>query len=557
MSDFLDRFRQKNRHNKKDNDQGFRHSIRHDHWDMADWDACVREQKDVNVADEQLKKFTPTHHEAMGDMFFTLLKADPTLRSEQDMRPSFMVNHAVFKEVDKLKETERLRTYTVGDEVATGVGVVTAEPELEILFDKLKDQKELAQQIEEMLQEQQGLQDQSDDIDKLMEDMMKPSDDLQNQKDDLQDQIDDLQDQIDQATQDLQQQLNGQQQMIRQHLKDAMNQAADQAESMDNMSLAWGLEPGALTRMPAAKRIELAKRVNTEKFKKLAELIGPMQRLAMSEQQRKTNFSKDEVYDIEFGNDLSHILPAELLGLAWDEEEENVDPELAELLELNELNFFHRFMDEKLLQFKLQGIEKVAKGGIIACEDGSGSMGGNREVWAKAVCLALLHIARIQKRDFYGIHFGSSHEIATYDFNTRNGSVERIIKGGEPTHMDQIDGVIDFAELFWNGGTDFVTPLSHAVDKLQRQYDAEIAEGRAGAIKGDIVFITDGQCGVSQEWLDNFKEKQKELDFKVYGILIDPYGGGGEPLNTICDGRVWTISELMNGNDIADIFRKV
>jgi uncharacterized protein with von Willebrand factor type A (vWA) domain len=545
---FLDKFNHKNDNRPQADAKGFRHTVENDRWDAEDWNACLHEMKDVSVADDALRKVTPTGHEAMGDTFFALVKADPTQRKQSDVRPSYAVNHAVMKEAMGLKEYQELRTYSVGDEVATGLAVVSMEPELEVLFDKLKDQQKLAQQIEEMLQQQQGLEDQSDEIDKLMEDMVGDPD-LEQQKQDLDDQIQDLQDQIDGASQDLQDQLNQQGPAIRQSMQSAMKDAVEQAENMDNLSLSWGLEPGALTRMPAQKRIELAKRVNTEKFKKLAELIGPMQRLAMSEQQRKTNFSKDEVYDIEFGNDLSHILPVELLGLAFDEDEE--DEELRELLELQELNFFQRFMNEKLLQFKLQGIEKVAKGSIIFCEDGSGSMGGNNEVWAKAVGLALLHIARMQKRDFYGVHFGSKPEIATFDFDIKGASVLRQIQKQPAETLEYIDGVVEFAEFFWNGGTDFMTPLSHALDKLRAQFEEN------GAVKGDIVFVTDGLCNVDATWLDEFKAEQARLDFKVYGILIGGYGPDGEPLKTICDGRVFTIKELMSGKDVADLFRGI
>ena len=85
--------------------------------------------------------------------------------------------------------------------------------------------------------------------------------------------------------------------------------------------------------------------------------------------------------------------------------------------------------------------------------DNSGSMSGEPEVWAKAVGLATAAIAREQKRSFYGIHFGSAYEMETFDF-----------RDWDKVTVDQI---IDYAEFFFGGGTDFMAPLSHALKLLQ------------------------------------------------------------------------------------------
>ena len=110
-----------------------------------------------------------------------------------------------------------------------------------------------------------------------------------------------------------------------------------------------------------------------------------------------------------------------------------------------------------------------------------------------------------------------------------------------------MDSVIHFAEFFLGGGTEFTTPLSLALDKLNRQFEER------GEVKGDIVFITDGECGVPQDWLDNFQEMKAKLGFRVWGIMI---GGNerSERFYTICDGRTYTVKDFSTGSDIRSIF---
>ena len=64
---------------------------------------------------------------------------------------------------------------------------------------------------------------------------------------------------------------------------------------------------------------------------------------------------------------------------------------------------------------------------------------------------------------------------------------------------------------FPGGGTDFQKPLSAALDCLRR----------ASAHRGDIVFITDGECRVDPEWLRDFKREKDKLGFSLFSVLID------------------------------------
>jgi uncharacterized protein with von Willebrand factor type A (vWA) domain len=111
--------------------------------------------------------------------------------------------------------------------------------------------------------------------------------------------------------------------------------------------------------------------------------------------------------------------------------------------------------------------------------------------------------------------------------------------------------IIDYAEFFFGGGTDFMAPLSRALQLLQEE------EKEKGFVEGDIVFATDGMCYVRDDWLEKFKAEQERLQFTVWGILIGGHSRKSEPLWTICDGKVFTIQDLLTGEEIREMFREL
>ena len=72
--------------------------------------------------------------------------------------------------------------------------------------------------------------------------------------------------------------------------------------------------------------------------------------------------------------------------------------------------------------------------------------------------------------------------------------------------------MIDLAEYFEGGGTNFETPLSAAQQKISTSNEYK---------KADIVMITDGESVVTDEWLKSFMLWKKDNDIKVYSVLVD------------------------------------
>jgi len=86
------------------------------------------------------------------------------------------------------------------------------------------------------------------------------------------------------------------------------------------------------------------------------------------------------------------------------------------------------------------------------------------------------------------------------------------------------------AEIFLGGGTNFETPMSEALRLMQEE----------GFENADVVFITDGQCTLSNEYLEQLRAEQAARRFTVTGILLDK----GKP------GRTFSLKEFCQ-----DIYR--
>lgn len=446
----------------------------------------------------------PTWEDLVQDEFLGMYKANPKVRHEKEMKPTHKINHAALKRAMETREWDELLTYTQLDEWASTMAAVDFGLRLRELFDEQKELMEIQKGMDEA---DQAVQDALDMVEGMPE-----GDELEKALSDLREALQQYGDASEQVDQSIKKNGNKLRQMGRQ----AAKEAKDETEQSESLVDSFGTDPGALQRMDGSARMELAARIrNNRNLRELAEKVGRFVRLAMSEQAQKITHGIDEVHDIELGNDIHKVLPSELLSLA----DEDV-----------EILFLNKYANRELLQYQLRGVEKVSRGAIICMIDSSGSMGGSRDTWARAVGIALLHIAYKQKRDFHGIIFSSAHD--------------PLIEFNFPKGVAGPSDVLDFAEAGYHGGTDFETPVSRAVEVLRDQFNED------GAQKGDLVMITDGECMVSPEWLDRYHNAKEELAFRLYSCLI---GMNSATLQVMSDD-IYHITDFAQGGDVRDIF---
>src|SRR4029453_13365458 len=145
-------------------------------------------------------------------------------------------------------------------------------------------------------------------------------------------------------------------------------------------------------------------------------------------------------------------LPDELANLAIGEEGEDL--------------FLKRLLDEDLLAYSYKNPVKETQGPILIAVDGSGSMAGLKEIWAKALAIAAILQAKKEKRKSRGIIFGASEK--------------------ELFEID-VDRLEDLATASFHMGTNFGPPLKWAEDHFRDNPRA------------DFLFVTDGICNLENE----------------------------------------------------------
>jgi uncharacterized protein with von Willebrand factor type A (vWA) domain len=287
--------------------------------------------------------------------------------------------------------------------------------------------------------------------------------------------------------------------------------AARLAEDIDRVaqdSHDFSREFGQGGRMPASERLELGKRLaRNRRLGELARLVGRLKQEARALRRRTLDRGVAETYDIERGGDIGRLAPSELVALKH--------PALAR-------DFRRRMLEGELLQYRLRDDEQKGKGPMFVCIDVSSSMQGEKELWAKAVSLTLMDIARRQRRLFRAVLFASGAEtLKVLDLNR------------ERRYQPELPKVLEMAEYFPGGGTDFQAPLDAAVALIEERK----------LKRADIVIITDGECSVARDWLVELRRRKDDLQFSIYSVLVDLGSSETSTLAQFSD-RVTSVTRL-------------
>lgn len=287
--------------------------------------------------------------------------------------------------------------------------------------------------------------------------------------------------------------------------------AARLAEEIDRVtrdSHDFSREFGQGGRMAASERLELGKRLaRNRRIGELARLVGRLKQEARALRRRTLDRGVAETYDVERGGEVGRLIPSELVALGH--------PALAR-------DFRRRLLEGELLQYRLRADEQKGKGPMVVCIDVSSSMQGDKELWAKAVSLTLMDIARRQRRLFRAVLFAAGAEtLKVLDLNR------------ERRYQPELPKVLEMAEYFPGGGTDFQAPLDAAV--------ALIAQRKLK--RADIVIITDGECAVAPQWLAELRRSKAELKFSIFSVLVDLGSSATSTLAQFSD-RVTSVTRL-------------
>jgi len=290
----------------------------------------------------------------------------------------------------------------------------------------------------------------------------------------------------------------------------AVSAAKDKADEAQSVVLSWGDDPAQMDSTPENRELLEQVRQN-DMLLKIARYLGRLKEMLRQKRKNSFAFGRGEKYSLELGNDLKSVISSEFSLLA--------SPHTIPL-------FLRKHGKKNLKQYRRRERIYMGSGDIVACLDESYSTIGENAAWGKAVALALQDICKTDGRNFALVHFASADQYQT-----------DIFRPGKYTNAD----LMAAATLFLNGGTDFETPMKEAVRLMEHE----------GFHKADIVFITDGECEMPEDFVKALHKKKSELSFTVTGILMDKDSPGMEfSLKPFCN-EIYRTSEL-DGDKIAD-----
>lgn len=295
----------------------------------------------------------------------------------------------------------------------------------------------------------------------------------------------------------------------------ALQQGMDATLLMRSVQQCWGAGGDENFAHKAAHDRELLERVKSNTM--LLEITRQLGRMKETlSELRKNDYAhgRGEKYTITRGRDLKTLLSGELALLA--------SPATTPL-------FLRKYNAKGLLQYAKRERIRKGYGDIIVCLDESASTKGEAAEWGKALALAVQDICAREGRKFALIHFSGKEELRT----------DRFLPGQYTT-----DDLLSAAEHFFDGGTDFEAPVREAL----RLISEETFEN------ADILFITDGQCSISDELAEQLQDAIQDARCSVVGLLLDADSPGMEfGLEKFCE-KIMRASETGCDNGLLMTF---
>lgn len=473
-------------------------------------------------------KIYPAFEYMYQDIFLSLYKYKARLLPESDIHMSTRLNRKFAEcylntpEYIKLRQTCRMDQFNA----ALGTEIIGSKllKIVEEVMNKLKEQEESMKKMQELMKKEQEMDElieENEEMDELLQSLIQTGQGNSAQAQQLQQQIDQniaskqaiqqLANQIAEEMDDLIEEDDLANEITTRAGK-AFDEASMQVAETSELVDAWGLGEGEKSRVSYQNKKDAIERIRkSPKLKHLTDLIGRFKESAITEQKKKTKHGAVEISSVTLGNKIEDILPSEKMMLSN---------------EATKKDFYNKYTENRNMVYSKESNKSKNKGPIILCCDESGSMDGDRETWSKAFTMGVLEIAQIQKRDFAFIAYDS------------HANEPIVIKKGEVSP----EKVITICEEFLDGGTNFEAPLRKALDLIK---DSTFKNA-------DIIFVTDGDCGVSDSFKQKFKQVKEEKEFACKGILVDmgSWRSSDSTLREFCDDvvRISNIADLTNGD---------
>ena len=508
--------------------------IESDSYDRRAWNEIRSTAPSLATLAESGGELIPHFDALLEDLFFSLFKYNLIFQKPDAVRRSAILNHTILDQLVPSQTFEALKNRTLLEEDKAAIAaIVLGEQVLEMVrSERIVNRKDMLD-LWDLAHQEEDLKERADalkNVQEMQEEARRPQEGEPEADAELKKKIAQLADAAENAAKVSEARLNQKARQVENDIKNGdLTQlkrmelrAAELANEIDQAtedSHAFSREFGQGGRVSAGERLELGRRLaRNKKLGELARMVGRFKQDARAIKRRTLERGVAEAYDVERGSDLGRMIPSELVAMHH--------PILRH-------DFHRRLLEGSILQYRLQDEEQKHKGPMVVCVDVSSSMEGQKELWSKAVSLTLMDIARRQRRLFRAVMFSSSNVVKVLDLNR------------ERRYQPDLNKVMELAEFFPGGGTDFEAPIDAAMDLIEEKK----------LKRADIVIITDGECQVSPQWLAHLKERKEELDFSIFAVLVDV---GSSEMSTLAQfsDRITSIKQL-SAEGTRDIFLNV
>jgi uncharacterized protein with von Willebrand factor type A (vWA) domain len=470
---------------------------------------------------ETAARSLPTAAKLIEDIFYSLYKPTVNLEEPSELPPSASINRSIIEQMKSTTQWDQVRgAGTVGDLFYSAVAAATIARGVLSAVDQATRKR--LRELHEAERAANILYQDAESYDEAANAKPDRSSEFALQAQEARQQAQEEEERVEQVAEELDEQNEQIEDATRQAAREACSSAEDEVEEMEaaikSYSNGYGdTGPGTGTAplaMTLKEKISLAQKVGqTNILQQVAELCGRMTRIAMEVQKSKIKHPPTHLVGVEVGDNLTRVLPAELANLST--------PQLHPA-------FYAKYADKQLMQRRMVGYQKQGRGPIIVILDSSGSMRSglgktSKEAWSKAVALALLAIARKQKRDFAIIHFSDSYSY------TRGDKDQKQIKSfvfpkGEATSTE----LVATTEFYFGGGTEFEPWMNEALKQVE---DSRFT-------RADVICVSDGEVHIGAELEASWNRRRKAKGMRCWSVYLNDNPRWSETLGRISDGLV-------------------
>ncbi|WP_047981731.1 vWA domain-containing protein [Ornithinibacillus contaminans] len=438
-------------------------TINADGFDKRRFNELLKISKGLQELKGNGEQIFPAYSQLMGDIWSSLYKTKPHLLSEDEISKELLPNHTYMQQVMEDEAFESNRDVTKLDNLSSALSTVSFSNKVLEWIQQARDQNEEFDNA----------------VNEALKELSKKQEKEKNGKQPTKKQQELLEQKMNGLAEQLNNQLNNASNQFGEMMKEAVKEAKSDKDNMKQLigGISAGDGESEMEKIPLRDKFALAEALQkTKKMKGISDWAGRFKQIARTKQKslHKEAFERN---GIALGNEIERLLPSELVNLA---------------IPQAKMDFMRKFSEGQAMQYDKKGKEALGKGPIILCLDESQSM-RDLEEQSKGFALALMSIAKKQKRDFALISFSNSAYVKEF-----------------PKGKSKINDLIVLAENFLGGGTNFYDPLKKSLKLINKSRFKN----------ADIVFVTDGEANLGDDFIVKFNQDKKQNDFQCLSVII-------------------------------------